>query len=122
MPNPFVHVELSTDSPDKAKKFYSALFAWEFEDASSPIPGGVYTHIKVGEGTGGGLRTKPAPEAPTMWLPYVLVDSVEATLNKAGQLGAKVVVEKTAVPDMGAFAILVDPRGASFGIWEVIKK
>jgi predicted enzyme related to lactoylglutathione lyase len=122
MGNPFVHVELHSDSPPQSKKFYAALFNWTFEDSPSPVPGGVYTHIKVGEGTGGGLIKKPMQEAPTMWLSYVLVDDIQITLKKARDLGARVVVEKTPVPDMGAFAVFIDPSGAALGIWEAVKK
>ncbi|SRR5258706_6398166 len=121
MPNPFVHVELGSDNPTKSKEFYSKLFNWKFEDAPSPVPGGVYTHIKVGDGVGGGLMKKAMPEAPNMWLPYVLVDSVDATIKKARQMGAKIVVEKMPIPEMGAFGIFVDPSGAPLGVWEVIK-
>ena len=118
MNNSFVHVELATDNPGKSKEFYSQLFDWKFEDSPSPVPGGVYTHIKVPEGVGGGLMKKPMFEAPTMWLPYVLVKSVDETIKKAKQLGAKVIVEKMPIPNMGAFGIFVDPSGAALGVWE----
>ncbi len=121
MGNPFCHVELSTDNPAKAKEFYSRVFKWNFEDSPSPVPGGVYTHIRVGEGTGGGLMKKVMAEAPNAWLAYVLVDDVASTVATARELGAKIVVEKMVVPG-GAFAVLVDPTGATFGLWEVQKK
>ncbi|MFN2446123.1 MAG: VOC family protein [Vicinamibacterales bacterium] len=42
MANPFVHVELSTTDPEKAKSFYSNLFSWKMED--TPMgPGMTYT-------------------------------------------------------------------------------
>ena len=122
MANPFVHIELGSDNPTASKKFYSQLFQWEFEDTASPVPGGVYTHIKVGEGTGGGLMQKAMPQAPTMWLPYVLVDSVDQTIQKARELGATIIVEKMPIPEMGAFGIFIDPSGATLGVWEAVKK
>ena len=79
---------------------------------------GAYTFVKVGEGTGGGIMQKRMPEAPNAWLPYVQVDNVDATLKKAKQHGGKVVVDKTAIPNMGAYAVLVDPVGATIGVWE----
>jgi len=51
MANPFVHVELHTQDPDRAKKFYGELFDLNFED----VPDMNYTIIKVGEGTGAGM-------------------------------------------------------------------
>ncbi len=53
MANPFVHVELNTPNPEKAKTFYSKLFEWQLEDMpNSAVPDDSYTMIKVGEGTG----------------------------------------------------------------------
>jgi uncharacterized protein len=121
MANPFVHVELSTDDTGKARDFYGKVFDWKFEDAPSPVPGGTYTHIRVGEGTGGGLMKKPMAEAPNMWLPYVLVPNLDATLAKVRALGAKVVVDKMVVPDQGAFAVFLDPTGAAIGVWQAAK-
>jgi len=118
MGNPFVHGELTTDNTGQAKEFYGQLFSWKLEDAPATGPGGPYTFVKVGEGTGGGMLKKPMPEAPNMWLPYVMVDNVDATIKKARQLGAKVIVDKTPIPEMGAFAIFSDPDGAPLGVWE----
>lgn len=120
MPNPFVHVELNTDDTGKAKQFYSQIFNWQLDEM--PMPNGSYTFIKAGDGTGGGIFKKPMPEAPNMWLPYVQVDDVAGTLDKARKLGAKVVVEKTPIPEMGAFGIFIDPSGAVLGLWENAKK
>ena len=56
MANPFVHIELSTDNPGKAKEFYGKLFKWGIEDM--PMPDGTYTMVKPGEGPGGGMMKK----------------------------------------------------------------
>jgi len=120
MANPFVHIELTTDNPGKAKEFYGALFSWGLED--QPMPQGTYTMVKAGDGPGGGIMAKPGPEVPTAWTPYVEVDSVDATVAKARKLGAKIIRDKTPIPQMGAFAILLDPTGGAIGIWETGKK
>ena len=54
MANPFVHVELTTQDPDKAKSFYGELFDWKLEDVEI-APGFPYTMVRVGEGIGGGI-------------------------------------------------------------------
>ena len=121
MANPFVHMELNTDNPGKAMEFYKSLFSWTFEEMD--MGGGMkYTGIKTGEGPGGGLQKKPMPEAPTAWTVYVQVDSVAATLDKVQSLGGTVVVPKTAIPEMGAFGIIMDPTGAFLGVWESATK
>jgi uncharacterized protein len=119
MSNPFVHVELTTTDPGKAKSFYGKLFDWQLEDM--PMPGGTgatYTMIKVGEGTGGGLLKHPMAGEPSMWVPYVQVDDVKAATSKAKSLGATVVKDVTEVSGMGSFSIVGDPTGAPLGLWE----
>ena len=117
MANPFVHVELNTTDPDKAKGFYSKLFAWELEDMPMG-PGMTYTMIKPGEGTGGGLMKQMMPGAPSSWLAYVTVDDVKKATEKAKSLGAKVMKDVTEVPKMGWFSIISDPTGAMLGLWQ----
>lgn len=112
--NPFCHVELNTTDLKKAKDFYSKLFNWKLED----MPGGNYTMINVGEGTGGGMMTNPIPGAPSFWLSYVLVDDIQASTKKAKSLGASVMKDVTEVPGYGEFSVLADPTGAHFALWK----
>jgi uncharacterized protein len=114
MANPFVHIELHTQDPDKAKKFYNELFDWTLED----YPDMNYTIIKVGEGTGGGIMKSPMPDALPQWVPYVLVSDVVASTEKAKSLGAKVLADVTEIPDMGWFSMILDPTGAAFALWK----
>ena len=117
MPNPFVHVELNTTDVAKAKAFYGKLFDWKMEDVPKG-PGGTYTMINVGEGTGGGLMKHPMPGAPSSWLAYVLVDDVRAATDKARALGATIVKDVTEVPGAGWFSLNADPTGAALGLWK----
>jgi predicted enzyme related to lactoylglutathione lyase len=116
MANPFVHVELSTTDPEKAKAFYGKLFSWKMED--TPMPGMTYTMIQPGEGTGGGLMKQMMPNAPSAWLPYVIVDDVKASTERAKSLGAQVMKDVTEIPKMGSFSIITDPTGAALGLWQ----
>jgi hypothetical protein len=71
---------------------------------------------------GGGITAKMMPQQPTAWMPYITVASVNTTLATAEKLGAQVVVPYTPIGDMGAIAVMVDPTGASIGLWETAKK
>ncbi|MFO0711109.1 MAG: VOC family protein [Sandaracinus sp.] len=113
MANSFCHFELNTTDVAAAKKFYGKVFDWSYED----MPGMGYTMIKAGT-TGGGIQKKPMAEAPTMWLSYVEVDSVKATLAKAKKAGATIVQDFMPIGAMGAIGIFVDPAGAALGVWE----
>jgi predicted enzyme related to lactoylglutathione lyase len=121
MGNPFVHVELNTTDPQKAKSFYGSLFDWTLEDVD--MGGGmIYTMIKVGDGTGGGLMKHPMPGAPSIWIPYVLVDDVAASTKKAKSEGGTVIKDVSEVPNMGSFSIIQDPTGGVIGLWETKAK
>jgi len=116
--NPFVHVELNTPDPKKAKEFYSKLFQWQLDDVENKeVPGGVYTTIKVGEGTGGGMM-KQIPNGPSGWLAYVLVDDIRAATKKAQSLGAEVMKDVTEVMGMGWLSLIKDPTGSILGLWQ----
>lgn len=116
MANPFVHVELNTTDLPKAKEFYGKLFSWNLED--TPMPNGVYTLIKPGSGTGGGMMTHPMPGAPSTWLAYVQVDDINASTEKARSLGANIVVGPHEIPGVGSFSIFLDPTGAALAMFQ----
>ena len=114
MGNPFVHVELMTKDVSKSKEFYQSLFDWKLED----LPDMSYTLIKVGEGTGGGMMKNPMPDAPSQWLPYVLVEDVTASTAKAKSLGATILKPVTEIPGIGSFSVMIDPTGATLALWQ----
>ena len=117
MANPFVHVELHTTDLASAKEFYRRLFDWKLEDAPM-ADGTTYTVIRVGQGTGGGMMKQPVPAAPSMWLPYVAVDDVDAATRKARSLGASVTVEPAEIPGVGRFSVVLDPTGAPIALFK----
>ena len=116
MANPFVHVELHTNDLARAKAFYSQLFDWKLQDV--PMPGGSYTMIEVGTGTGGGMMVNQAPGVPPHWMAYVGVDDIQAATRKAGELGAKVVVDVMEVGQYGSMSVITDPTGATLALWQ----
>jgi len=116
--NPFVHVELNTSDPEKAKAFYSKLFQWQLEDIpNSAVPGGTYTIVKVGTGIGGGIM-KQVPGGPSGWLAYVEVEDIHATTQKAKSLGGKIMKEPFEVMGVGWLSYIQDPTGAVLGLWK----
>jgi len=115
--NVFAHIELNTDDAKAAKKFYRSLFAWKLEDVATGS--GTYTMIDTGSrASGGGIQLKPMPEAATAWMPYVEVADVKKSLGKAKKLGARIVLACTKLPGMGSIGVLLDPTGASLGVWQ----
>ena len=120
MRNPFVHVELVSTDVGKAKSFYGKLFKWKLEDVD--MGDMIYTLIKAGDGTGGGIMKNPVPGGHSMWIAYVKVGDVKAATRKAKSLGAKVKKDVTKVKGAGSLSIITDPTGAILGLWEPKRK
>lgn len=113
MPNPVVHWEIAVKNGAKAKEFYSKLFDWKIGDAGPMNYRGVDTG---GEGINGGIF-QPEVDVPNYVTIYVQVDNLQAYLEKAQSLGGRTIVPPTPIPDMGAFAVFVDPEGNTIGLW-----
>jgi hypothetical protein len=112
-------VDTSQPDPEAARSFYGALFGWEFEDA---MPQGSPNRYFIGRIRGGDVAAVGAiPEgAPTaaMWNTYIWVDSADETADKARAAGGGVVTAPFEVPEAGRMAVLTDPEGAVFCIWQ----
>lgn len=105
----FVWHELMSTDPKASIAFYGALFGWTVDEVDmGPI--GKYNLIKLGEKLVGGMMPAP-PGAPSHWIPYVNVESVDAAADKAASMGAQVLVPPTDIPNTGRFAIVRDPQG-----------
>lgn len=117
VPGTYCWSELMADDLAGAKAFYRAVFGWGAETQGPDGPGG-YTEWKVGERSIGGLMSKPRtmpPNTPSFWGVYFAVEDTDATLSKAQQLGASVLVPATDI-EPGRFAVLSDPGGAMFNV------
>jgi predicted enzyme related to lactoylglutathione lyase len=112
----FVHMELSTSDVDAAKEFYQAVFGWQYQDMQ--MPEGSYTMVMAGDKMIGGMQPNPMPEMPSNWLGYIGVESVARTLSVIEEHGGKVILGETQAGEMGKLAVLCDPQGAMFAIWE----
>jgi uncharacterized protein len=116
-PGAFSWNELMTSDPGASKAFYRDLFDWQMDDAD--IGGSTYTVVKTTDGQGiGGIMAIPKEAAgmPPAWGAYVTVADVDATVGRAESLGATILVPPRDIPEVGRFAWLRDPQGASLGI------
>jgi uncharacterized protein len=111
-----VWFEIPAHNLERAKSFYSNLFGWKI----NPFPGsGDYWHIDTGgadDTPDGALKRRKQPVEPI--INYVSVNSVDNYTDKIAKLSGKICMAKTAVPQMGYFAICQDTEGNAFGIWE----
>ena len=112
-----VWFEIPADDVERAKSFYGELFGWKIERFPGPME---YWHIDTGgsdDTPDGGLlkRQNPGQQGITN---YVGVASVDESAVKVEKLGGKICMAKTAVPEMGYFAICQDPENNVFALWE----
>lgn len=108
--------ELMTSDVPGAKKFYGEMFGWEMRDL--PMPEGSYTMFNTGGRDVGGMMALPADAkgALPIWGSYVTVDDVDQRVERAQQLGGKVIVPPQDIPDVGRFAVISDPQGAMLSL------
>jgi predicted enzyme related to lactoylglutathione lyase len=114
MGNPFVHLDLATTDLAAAKQFYKSLFDWKFEE----MPAMEYVGIVVGDGVGGGMGKVQGPDQPASWTAFVDVKDLKATIAKAESLGARILEPYMPIGDMGWLGVLIDPQGATIGVWQ----
>jgi predicted enzyme related to lactoylglutathione lyase len=66
---------------------------------------------------GGCVTPDDGSNVPTMWLSYIIVEDLDATVEKTKALGGSIIKERTDLP-MGSFAIIADPQGAVIAFWQ----
>jgi predicted enzyme related to lactoylglutathione lyase len=98
--------------------FYSGLFGWDF--SAEPRPADGYRMVTFqGQGLGGSLPFK-TESGRSHWMGYIQVTGIEDHVARARELGAVIFVELMEIPDVGKFAVLDDPTGAPFYLYEIV--
>jgi predicted enzyme related to lactoylglutathione lyase len=114
-PGKFCWTELSAHDATAAKAFYLPLFGWTNDDI--PIPGGAYIMLKKdGRDVAALMENKKVPHPA--WTSYVLVENADAMAEKAAVLGGTILAPAFDVMDAGRMAVLQDPSGAIFALWQ----
>jgi predicted enzyme related to lactoylglutathione lyase len=119
----YVWYELMTTDTAGAKTFYTGVVGWETQGMPMPgMPDMTYTMFTAGGAPVGGLMDLPDAVrdmgAPPFWMGYVGVDDVDEAAAQAQRLGGAVHVEPRDIPEVGRFAVLADPQGASLALFK----
>ena len=121
-PDTFCWADLSTPDPKRAQEFYSSLFGWQLITGENDSSG--YLHIQNGDQFIGGVP--PAqhrdPKTPPHWLLYIQVSDVDASAQKAQELGARIYAPPMTIEGAGRMAVLADPQGAVFAIFKSARR
>ena len=120
-PGTFCWAELGTTDRRAAVAFYRGLFGWDVND--QPMgPDEVYSMFQMRGKEVGAAYTMRAEErqqnVPPHWNAYVSVTSADDAVRRAQELGGKVLAAAFDVLDVGRMAVLQDPTGAVFSVWQ----
>jgi uncharacterized protein len=112
-------VDTTQPDPAAAAVFYSGLFGWELHDAMPEGSGGSYLVAQLHGGDVAAVSSQP-PEAPVqaVWNTYIWVEDADETAAKAHAAGGSVLTEPFDVMEAGRMAVLADPEGAVFCVWQ----
>jgi len=107
----FIWYELQTGDPAAARTFYEAVVGWTASDAGGENEG--YVILSAG-GRGVGGIGRPAQGSETGWAGYIAVADVDSAAERIAAAGGAVRTGPADIPDVGRFAAVEDPQGASF--------
>lgn len=112
-------VDTSQPDPEAAVAFYGGLFGWDFEDMMPPGSDGAYfvARLRGSDVAAVGSIPTGAPQMAS-WNTYIWVDSADDAASKAVEAGGRVLMEPFDIMDAGRMALIADPEGAAFCVWQ----
>jgi uncharacterized protein len=115
-------VDLATPDLAASQQFYGSLFGWDFASQDTGDPDNPYVMVtQGGKAVAGMMKLSADMQAggmPPVWSSYVTVTDVDASAATAKELGGAVLSEPMDVMEAGRMAVLADPAGAVFCIWQ----
>ena len=111
--NPVVHLELHTGDLQRASALYTELCGWRPKRIETRA--GSYLSLELSDGFGGGI-VECGIRCPR-WLPYVEVSEIAEATERAGKLGASVVLEPREGP-AGWRSVVTTPAGGEIAFWQ----
>ena len=120
-PGTFSWTDLATTDQDAAKQFYGQLFGWHAVDY--PVDENTtYSMMQIDGKDVAAISPQPPQQreagVPPLWNSYVTVESADDAADRAQKLGATVHAPAFDVMDVGRMAVVQDPQGAFFMVWE----
>jgi uncharacterized protein len=112
-------IDTNQPDPEAAGRFYRGLFGWELEDVMPEGSPGVYLIGRIRGGDVAAVASVPEGAPPAaMWNTYVWVDSADEAAARVRAAGGAVISEPFDVLDAGRMAVVGDPEGAVFCVWQ----
>ncbi|MGO3326942.1 VOC family protein [Gordonia sp. (in: high G+C Gram-positive bacteria)] len=108
--------DLASSDPDRAAAFYSELFGWDVTDSDADFGG--YRSFSANGRVVAGLMAAPDEGPRDAWSVYFKTGDAAADVEKAQSVGGSVIMPPMPVGDLGVMAVLTDPAGAAYGLWQ----
>jgi predicted enzyme related to lactoylglutathione lyase len=108
-----VHLELHTGHLPQARALYAELCGWRPEWIETRA--GSYLSLELGDGFGGGI-VECGIRRPR-WLPYIEVAAIAEATDRAGKLGASILLEPREGP-AGWRSVVATPYGGEIAFWQ----
>jgi predicted enzyme related to lactoylglutathione lyase len=105
----FIWHENNSTEVEKTKGFYTELLGWDTEAWPGEME---YTIVKVGDKGHGGISAAQGG-APSHWMGNVFVEDVDEVARRTEAAGGKVLFGPEDIPEVGRFALIADPQGAT---------
>ena len=110
------HIEFPADDTARARRFYSELFGWEFQEMEGY---GGYFMFSSGsiEQSGGAVGQRGQATGDKVRV-YITCDSIDDVLARVPELGGSVTTPRTEIPGQGWYAVINDSEGSEIGLYE----
>jgi predicted enzyme related to lactoylglutathione lyase len=110
-------VDLVSTDFDKSAAFYGALFGWTASEPNAEF-GGYAIFSSDGHQVAGVMGRMPQMQGPDVWSTYIATADIDGAAAAVADAGGQVMAPPMAVGDLGSMAMLIDPAGAVFGVWQ----
>jgi predicted enzyme related to lactoylglutathione lyase len=112
-------IDTSQPDPDAAAEFYGGLFGWNLQNVMPEGAPGKYFLARLRGLDVAAVSSIPESAPPrATWDTYIWVDSADETASRVRAAGGSVVKEPFDVMDAGRMAVVADPEGAVFCVWQ----
>ncbi|MGW3647043.1 VOC family protein [Streptomyces sp. NPDC000878] len=105
-------VDAQLPDVEAGKRFYGELFGWSFQEKE-----GLVQALCDGEPVAA-LAHKTDGRMPTVWTVYFATPDAHALVARIHAAGGQVITAPVPVGDLGTTALVTDPDGAVFGLWQ----
>lgn len=111
-------VDLASPDLDGSAAFYGELLGWEVTESGPPEQTGGYRMCQLRGRAVAGMGPIQDEQMPPAWMPYVTVADADAAAARAVEAGGSELMGAMDVMDAGRMAVLADPTGGAFSIWQ----